>query len=172
MLDGIKNYLSIESTGALMVSGEWGCGKTYHIEKVVIPALQEEGWNPVKVSLFGIESVNEIPLRIADNYKRAKNDEGDRTKKEKSCWFSLRKEKAGKAVVKGAQLVSSISWIGSFVDVKTLVDKNSGLLYKLIPRRLLYPNTGMHIGKTFNHLRERWWAELGWAVAYCEAQSL
>lgn len=133
MLDGIKNYLSIESTGALMVSGEWGCDKTYHIEKVVIPALQEEGWNPVKVSLFGIESVNEIPLRIADNYKRAKNDEGDRTKKEKSCWFSLRKEKAGKAVVKGAQLVSSISWIGSFVDVKTLVDKNSGLLYKLIP---------------------------------------
>lgn len=133
MLDGIKNYLSIESTGALMVSGEWGCGKTYHIEKVVIPALQEEGWNPVKVSLFGIESVNEIPLRIADNYKRPKNDEGDRTKKEKSCWFSLRKEKAGKAVVKGAQLVSSISWIESFVDVKTLVDKNSGLLYKLIP---------------------------------------
>ena len=31
MLDGIRNYLSMESTGALMVSGEWGCGKTYHI---------------------------------------------------------------------------------------------------------------------------------------------
>ena len=133
MLDGIKNYLSIESTGALMVSGEWGCGKTYHIEKVVIPALQEEGWNPVKVSLFGIESVYEIPLRIADNYKRPKNDEGDKTEKEKSCWFSLGMEKAGKAVVKGAQLVSSISWLESFVDVKTLVNKNSGLLYKLIP---------------------------------------
>lgn len=27
MLDGIKNYLSIESTGALMVSGEWGVVK-------------------------------------------------------------------------------------------------------------------------------------------------
>lgn len=133
MLDGIRNYLSMESTGALMVSGEWGCGKTYHIEKEVMPALQKEGWNPVKVSLFGIESVNEIPLRIADNYKRPKNDEGDRTEKEKSCWSSLGKEKAGKAVVKGAQLVSSFSWLESFVDVKTLVDKNSGLLYKLIP---------------------------------------
>ena len=133
MLDGIKNYLSMYSTGALMVSGEWGCGKTYHIEKEVMPALQKEGWNPVKVSLFGIESVNEIPLRIADNYKRPKNDEGDRTEKEKSCWSSLGKEKAGKAVVKGAQLVSSFSWLESFVDVKTLVDKNSGLLYKLIP---------------------------------------
>lgn len=46
MLDGIKNYLSIESTGALMVSGEWGCGKTYHIEKVVIPALARGRMEP------------------------------------------------------------------------------------------------------------------------------
>lgn len=50
-----------------MVSGDWGCGKTYHIEKAVIPALEQDGYNPVKVSLFGIESVNEIPLRIAGN---------------------------------------------------------------------------------------------------------
>ena len=70
LLQGIINYLKMESTGALMVSGDWGCGKTYHIEKVVIPALEQDGYNPVKVSLFGIESVNEIPLRIADNYKK------------------------------------------------------------------------------------------------------
>ena len=82
MLDGIRNYLSMESSGALMVSGEWGCGKTYHIEKVVMPALQQEGWNPVKISLFGIESVNEIPLRIADNYKRPEKDEGEGTENE------------------------------------------------------------------------------------------
>ena len=135
MLDGIRNYLSMESTGALMVSGEWGCGKTYFIEKVVMPALQQERWNPVKVSLFGIESVNEIPLRIADNYKRPESDEGEGTemKKKKSWLFGWGKEKAGRAVAKGAQFVSSISWLDSFVDVKTLVDKNSGLLYKLIP---------------------------------------
>lgn len=135
MLDGIRNYLSMESTGALMVSGEWGCGKTYHIEKVIIPTLRQEGWNPVKVSLFGIESVNEIPLRIADNYKRAESDKGERTEKEKNksrlCGWG--KEKVGKVVAKGAQFASSISWIESFVDVKTLVGNNSGLLYKLIP---------------------------------------
>ncbi len=135
MLDGIRNYLSMESTGALMVSGEWGCGKTYYIEKVVMPVLLQEGWNPVKISLFGIESVNEIPFRIADNYKRPENDEGEGTEKEgkKSRMFSWGKEKAGKAVAKGAQFVSSISWLDSFVDVKTLVGNNSGLLYKLIP---------------------------------------
>lgn len=135
MLDGIRNYLSMESTGALMMSGEWGCGKTYHIEKVIIPTLRQEGWNPVKVSLFGIESVNEIPLRIADNYKRAESDKGERTEKEKNksrlCGWG--KEKVGKVVAKGAQFASSISWIESFVDVKTLVGNNSGLLYKLIP---------------------------------------
>lgn len=135
MLDGIKNYLSMESTGALMVSGEWGCGKTYHIEKVIIPTLRQEGWNPVKVSLFGIESVNEMPLRIADNYKRPENNEVDGTKKEKKkSWLSsLGKEKAGKALAKGAQFASKISWLGNFVDVETLVNNNSGLLYKLIP---------------------------------------
>ena len=135
MLDGIRNYLSMESTGALMVSGEWGCGKTYHIEKVVIPALKQDGWNPVKASLFGIESVNEIPLRIADNYKRAESDKGERTEKEKNksrlCGWG--KEKVGKVVAKGTQFASSISWLESFVDVKTLVGNNSGLLYKLIP---------------------------------------
>lgn len=135
MLDGIRNYLSMESTGALMVSGEWGCGKTYHIEKVIIPTLRQEGWNPVKVSLFGIESVNEIPLRIADNYKRAESDKGERTEKEKNksrlCGWV--KEKVGKVVAKGTQFASSISWLESFVDVKTLVGNNSGLLYKLIP---------------------------------------
>lgn len=135
MLDGIRNYLSMESTGALMVSGEWGCGKTYHIEKVVMPALQQDGWNPVKVSLFGIESVNEMPLRIADNYKRPENNEVDGAKKEKKkSWLSsLGKEKAGKALAKGAQFASKISWLGNFVDVETLVNNNSGLLYKLIP---------------------------------------
>ena len=132
MLDGIRNYLSMESTGALMVSGEWGCGKTYHIEKEVMPALQKEGWNPVKVSLFGIESVNEIPLRIADNYKRPESDKGERTEKGKkrSCQCNWRKEKVA---AKAAQIVSSISWLESFVDVKALVGNNSGLLYKLIP---------------------------------------
>ena len=135
MLNGIRNYLSMESTGALMVSGEWGCGKTYHIEKVIIPTLRQERWNPVKVSLFGIESVSEIPLRIADNYKRAESDKGERTEKEKNksrlCGWG--KEKVGKVVAKGTQFASSISWLESFVDVKTLVGNNSGLLYKLIP---------------------------------------
>jgi len=135
MLNGIRNYLSMESTGALMVSGEWGCGKTYHIEKVIIPTLRQERWNPVKVSLFGIESVSEIPLRIADNYKQVESDKGERTEKKKNkprlCGWG--KKMVRKVVAKVSQFASSISWLERYVDVKTLVSNNSGLLYKLIP---------------------------------------
>lgn len=135
MLNGIKNYLSMESTGALMVSGEWGCGKTYHIEKVIIPTLRQKGWNPVKVSLFGIESVNEIPLRIADNYKWAESDKGEGTEKEKkkSRLWGKGKEKIGKVVAKWRPFASNIPWLKNFVDVAALVSNYSGLLYNLIP---------------------------------------
>ena len=135
MLNGIKNYLSMESTGALMVSGEWGCGKTYHIEKVIIPTLRQKGWNPVKVSLFGIESVNEIPLRIADNYKWAESDKGEGTEKEKkkSRLWGKGKEKIGKVVAKWRPFASNIPWLKKFVDVAALVSNYSGLLYNLIP---------------------------------------
>lgn len=125
MTDGILNYLKMESTGALMVSGEWGCGKTYHIKHVVLPSLKEHGYNPVMVSLFGISNVNEIPLRIIENYQA--EDTG-----KKKHWFCCGKEKAGKLAAKGSGLLSSISWLSNFVDVKTLIERYSELLYKLM----------------------------------------
>jgi len=126
LLDSILNYLEMESTGTLMVSGEWGCGKTYHIEKIVIPTLIDKGYNPVKVSLFGIESVNEIPFRIAENYK-SPNAQSEEVK---SNWLKRNK---GKTVSKVAQGLSSIKWLENFVDVKSLVNNHSSLLYDLIP---------------------------------------
>lgn len=128
LIDGILNYLEMESTGALMVSGEWGCGKTYHIENVILPALIDKGYNPVKVSLFGIESVNEIPLKIAENYHPQ-----EQSKEEKSGWVTKKKSQAGSLVAKGTEFVSSVKWLESFVDIKALATKYSNLLYKAIP---------------------------------------
>jgi hypothetical protein len=137
LLDGIKNYLKMNSTGALMVSGDWGCGKTYHIDNVVIPSLIEDGYEPIKVSLFGIESINDIPLRIAENYKgisrtKQADEVNENKKKERKRLFG--KKEVGKVVAKGSQLISSITWLSNFVDVNTLVGKYSDLLYELIPK--------------------------------------
>ena len=136
-MDGIKNYLKMNSTGALMVSGDWGCGKTYHIDNVVIPSLIEDGYEPIKVSLFGIESINDIPLRIAENYKgisrtKQADEVNENKKKERKRLFG--KKEVGKVVAKGSQLISSITWLSNFVDVNTLVGKYSDLLYELIPK--------------------------------------
>lgn len=128
LLDGILNYLDMESSGALMVSGEWGCGKTYHIEKVIFPALKEKQYNTVKVSLFGIESVNEIPLRIAENY-----DPQELHKKKKKGLFRCSKGQAGRLAAKGTELLTSVKWLENYVDVKALLVKYSNLLYKAIP---------------------------------------
>lgn len=135
LLDGIINYLKMESTGALMISGEWGCGKTYHIDNVVIPGLVKVGYNPVKVSLFGIESVNDIPLRIAESYKgELSHPDGEsEVETEKKIWKLWGKEFFSKGIVKAERALSSITWLSKYLDVKALVGKHSELLYGLIP---------------------------------------
>lgn len=59
ILEAIKNY--IEDTVypyALMITGEWGSGKTYFIKNNVISGLQQKKF--VYISLYGISSIEEI----------------------------------------------------------------------------------------------------------------
>ena len=124
LIDGILNYLSMDNTGALMVSGEWGCGKSYHIKNSVIPALKENGYNSIFVSLFGIDNLNRIPLMIAENYKGDSN-----TNDEKKDW----KKNLSRLAAKGTKAITSVTWLSQFVNMDTLVNGNSTFLYKLIP---------------------------------------
>lgn len=49
--------------GALMLTGEWGCGKTYLIDEILAPQLAEKNIF-IRISLFGIESVEELKNEI------------------------------------------------------------------------------------------------------------
>ena len=71
LLDELNLYInSKEHSGALLVTGNWGCGKTYQINKF------KEQANPNKliliVSLFGIADVygieNAIKDKLFDDY--------------------------------------------------------------------------------------------------------
>lgn len=53
--------------GALMLTGEWGCGKTYLIDKILTPKLDEKNIF-IRVSLFGIGSVDELRSEIKRNW--------------------------------------------------------------------------------------------------------
>lgn len=66
--ENIYNY-------AVMIDGEWGCGKTYFVRKTLIPAIAEyEEDKPedkkrriIYTSLYGVNSVDEISKQIILN---------------------------------------------------------------------------------------------------------
>ena len=62
----IKHYLDEDKTNtAIMLTGEWGSGKTYYIEKALAPFLQEEKKHRcVVISLYGLESLADISKGI------------------------------------------------------------------------------------------------------------
>lgn len=60
------NFLSMENTGALLIVGAWGSGKTYYIDNEVFRKLGE-GDKPrqcIRVSLFGVKDTADIPYRV------------------------------------------------------------------------------------------------------------
>ena len=52
LIEELKNYCDIDKpVGALMLSGEWGCGKTYLINTKFIPLVKDK-YVIVCISLF------------------------------------------------------------------------------------------------------------------------
>ena len=74
--DELKNELdyyiaSPTSKYAVMVSGEWGCGKTYMLKKLYLPELDEKfkennknNKKPIYVTLNGINDIALMKLKI------------------------------------------------------------------------------------------------------------
>ena len=67
MLKDIMDYISLKNPGgALLINGEWGCGKTYYINNTLIPMYEELVF--VKVSLFGLNSYEDLISRVKEGY--------------------------------------------------------------------------------------------------------
>lgn len=49
---------------AVMLTGEWGSGKTYYIENELVPFFKMEKATCVVVSLYGLEDISEISKNI------------------------------------------------------------------------------------------------------------
>ena len=42
IIEGITNYINMNTSGALIITGYWGCGKTYFMKNEVIPQVKEK----------------------------------------------------------------------------------------------------------------------------------
>ncbi len=55
------NYLENDKTNtAIMLSGDWGCGKSYYIKNQLREELEKEGKDYVLVSLYGINKLEDV----------------------------------------------------------------------------------------------------------------
>lgn len=68
LVDGILNYLNMDSSGALMVTGPWGCGKSYFFEHFLFEKLRAKNFKPLRVSLFGLSSLSDLSKNIISEY--------------------------------------------------------------------------------------------------------
>lgn len=61
----ILTYLQMKTNGALMLTGEWGSGKTYFVENFVFPIIREIGqFKPILIALYGVDSASMITHKI------------------------------------------------------------------------------------------------------------
>ena len=72
IINVVKDYLTRETNNALLITGEWGVGKTYFFENTLSKKIEEISikedenvkYTPIRISLFGVTSINDIEKRI------------------------------------------------------------------------------------------------------------
>ena len=119
--DGIINYLNMESSGALLVSGPWGCGKSYFFENTLFGMLRKDGYEPVRVSLFGMRSLNDLLNDITGEYIKLSFDK--KLGKSLASWGSNISKK-----------IKKIPFLSDYVDLKGILGETK-VLYRFIPEK-------------------------------------
>ena len=124
LIEELKNYCAINNpVGALMLSGEWGCGKTYLIKTKFIP-LVKDTYVFVCVSLFGIDSLDKLRVEVKKKWleKASEFDKLNGTKFSKVAdsyrkIYGTIKERLPENWQKKGEVVSSIMDLVNFVPI-------------------------------------------------------
>ena len=72
IINVVKDYLTTETNNALLITGQWGVGKTYFfnntlsekIKEINIKGKTNSNYTPIRVSLFGVANIDDIGRRI------------------------------------------------------------------------------------------------------------
>ena len=121
IIDSVINYIEMNNSGALLITGNWGCGKTYYMKETVLPTIKKKlKRNIVIVSLFGLNNLNEIPERVFYAYL---NTVG----KGKTRFY------LGSLTNKLKKITEAIPKLNEYVDFNKLLGKGQGI-YNLVPK--------------------------------------
>lgn len=99
--DEIRSYIfQKESSGALLLTGKWGCGKTYLLKELVNELSEKKEAGVAVISLFGLDGIDAIKKCVKERYLLLSSG-----KNEKELH---RREKQRKVIDSGASLVYNI----------------------------------------------------------------
>lgn len=139
-LESIKSFLSMETSGALMISGAWGCGKTYYIHNTLKENLENSDKLPITISLFGFSTLDNIEKRITETFLQEHGEENlsPADEKDTKAITKISKLLTRAKLSRGTQDIQSIAdmlpFIGQFVDVSRIVDAYTTLCTKRLPK--------------------------------------
>lgn len=115
-----------EPVGAVLLTGEWGCGKTYLIDNELTEALGEKA-HVIRISLFGITAIEGIHVAV----RQAWISECNKDKKWKNA---VEKAQQGKEVVGKLEFlpewlrgIATTDW-QSFIEIKNTIEEKPVIL--------------------------------------------
>ncbi len=115
-----------EPVGAVLLTGEWGCGKTYLIDNELKAALKDKA-RLIRISLFGITTIDGIHMAV----KQAWISEYNRDKKWKTVAEKAQqgKEIAGKLefLPEWVRGIATTDW-QSFIEIKNTIEEKPVIL--------------------------------------------
>lgn len=115
---GIFNYLRNPNVGALMVTGSWGCGKSYYFEHVLFDKLRENDYKPIRVSLFGMTALSDLPKNIICEWSQYVSDNG---------WVNTAMKVGANALTN----IKKLPIVSDYIELKGIVDERS--MYRILP---------------------------------------
>ncbi len=115
----VMNHLNMNTNGALMVTGDWGSGKTYYIKTKLFPEIKEQTkLKPIIVSVYGAKDKESIAQKVVFTY-----------------WDSHTSNKLStQKITQGlTKLAAAIPFITKYVNVEKILTANGENLLKLLP---------------------------------------
>lgn len=138
--ESILNYLTSETSGALMISGAWGLGKTYYINNVLNDKLIAKDYYPIKISLFGLRNVDCLERRVTENFLKMYGEERllPVAKQDEKITSKIAKLASKMNLTKGSQDIQNIAdfipFLGQYVDVSRIIDAYTNLCTHRLPK--------------------------------------
>ena len=64
----LKYIKQKENSGALLLTGKWGCGKSYLLKEIAEELNKKEKYAVAVISLFGVDSIDALNRKVKEAY--------------------------------------------------------------------------------------------------------